>query len=199
MRAVTLLFWLLGSATTSSPRLHVDIVFEGAVLRPAFAAAIIDEAAVIWSPYGVDIHARSAGEPDRSDAIELTVTFDEHADRRTAHGALGSILFVDDSPHTTIAMYPTTIAMMLSTATVLGRKGYEWLPAFGDLVLGRVVGRALAHEIGHFLLRSSHHSPQGLMRAKHSIEELAYPDRRPYALSADDMSHLVSAFDRVAR
>jgi hypothetical protein len=43
--------------------------------------------------------------------------------------------------------------------------------------MGRVLGRALAHEIGHYLLRSPDHSVTGLMRAQHSIAELMAEDR----------------------
>jgi len=38
---------------------------------------------------------------------------------------------------------------------------------------GALLGRALAHEVGHLLLRSPGHSPGGLMRAVWTDEELA--------------------------
>jgi hypothetical protein len=38
--------------------------------------------------------------------------------------------------------------------------------ALADLLLGRALGRALAHEIGHYLLGTARHSPHGLMRAQ---------------------------------
>ena len=41
----------------------------------------------------------------------------------------------------------------------LNNRNFDDSPqALRDRVLGRVTGRALAHEIGHFLLRSSGHS-----------------------------------------
>src|SRR5205807_1942177 len=52
----------------------------------------------------------------------------------------------------------------------------EQLPnAFADIVLTRMLGRALAHEIGHYLLGTKDHSPFGLMRARFVPREMAYP------------------------
>jgi hypothetical protein len=56
--------------------------------------------------------------------------------------------------------------------------------------MGRVLGRALAHEIGHFLLRSRNHSKVGLMRANPSVPDLIGRDRQTFFLSADDGKRL---------
>jgi hypothetical protein len=64
--------------------------------------------------------------------------------------------------------------------------------AIHDAAVGRALGRALAHEIGHFLLRTRQHSPTGLMQAMHSISALIGTDRRPFVLSADDVARLGS-------
>ena len=40
-----------------------------------------------------------------------------------------------------------------------------------ELLLGRTMGRALAHEMGHYLLASKVHTSRGLMRANHSAYE----------------------------
>jgi hypothetical protein len=50
---------------------------------------------------------------------------------------------------------------------VVPGKSLRSLPtALADLMLGRALGRALAHEIGHYLLGTARHSPHGLMRAQ---------------------------------
>jgi hypothetical protein len=53
-------------------------------------------------------------------------------------------------------------------------------------------GRALAHEIGHFLLRSRHHSAAGLMRARQSAYDLVSVDRRGFTLTAEEEARLLS-------
>jgi hypothetical protein len=46
-----------------------------------------------------------------------------------------------------------------------------------DAALGRIIGRALAHEIGHYLLGSTGHASTGLMRAALPDEDLVAPGR----------------------
>ena len=53
-----------------------------------------------------------------------------------------------------------------------------------ELVLGRVLGRAVAHEVGHFLLGSREHAPFGLMRASHRIEHLMEPADSMFRVAA---------------
>ena len=48
----------------------------------------------------------------------------------------------------------------------------DWLAATGKAVRADVLGRAIAHEIGHQILGSNAHSPRGLMRETWTAEEL---------------------------
>ena len=57
------------------------------------------------------------------------------------------------------------------------------LPAIRQYKLGVVLGRAVAHEIGHYLLQSNAHSPYGLMRA--SIDAREFADLRTGAFRLD--------------
>jgi hypothetical protein len=57
------------------------------------------------------------------------------------------------------------------------------LPAMRQYKLGVVLGRAVAHEIGHYLLQSNAHSPYGLMRA--SIDAHEFADLRTGAFRLD--------------
>jgi hypothetical protein len=60
------------------------------------------------------------------------------------------------------------------------------LPAMRQYKLGVVLGRAVAHEIGHYLLQSNAHSPYGLMRA--SIDAREFADLRTGAFRLDRQS-----------
>ena len=57
------------------------------------------------------------------------------------------------------------------------------LPAVRQYKLGVVLGRAVAHELGHYLLQSNAHSPYGLMRA--SIDAREFADLRTGAFRLD--------------
>ena len=84
---------------------------------------------------------------------------------------------------------PDAIAALVST-TRFGTEDVFSPSAFRDLVLGRALGRALAHEIGHFLLRSRVHSAAGLMRAIQPVSDLVAPDRHDFSLSPDQVTRL---------
>jgi hypothetical protein len=54
------------------------------------------------------------------------------------------------------------------------------------VVLSRLLGRAIAHEVGHLLLPRRGHSPTGLMRAPWAFEELTEDRREDWVFSPMD-------------
>jgi hypothetical protein len=54
-----------------------------------------------------------------------------------------------------------------------------------DYRLGLVLGRAVAHEIGHFLLATTTHADRGLMRASVDAREFAAMDGHAFTLDRD--------------
>jgi hypothetical protein len=177
---------------SSPPRLQVDIVFDGPPMPRKLEASVIEEIALIWAAYGVGVQTSSASDVRRDSAVRLAVMLADRPDARVAPEALGSIVFVDDVPKPTIAMYPTVIAELVAKATLNGSYSHEWPVAFHDVIVARVLGRALAHEIGHFLLRSRNHSAVGLMQASQSLRDLIAPNRERFVLSADEVTRLAS-------
>jgi len=61
--------------------------------------------------------------------------------------------------------------------------------------LGVVLGRAVAHEIGHYLLRTSSHAPQGLMRARIDAQEFADVHSQSFRLDRMARAHLAQLAD----
>jgi hypothetical protein len=188
--ASALLLCLLELAA-SPPRIRVDIVFEGTRMQPRREVSAMEEVARIWANYGVDIRRANPDDTQWDGALRLTVVLVDYHNPRVAGDVLASISFSDDLPRPTIVMYPTSIATLVSTTTLFGRSASEWSIDFRELILGRVLGRALAHEIGHFLLRSPQHSAAGLMRAQPPVSDLIDPRRQHFALSADEVKRLV--------
>ncbi len=177
----------LGLTATAPPRARVliDLVFDSP-MRPLLEASAMNEVAAIWSAYAVDVRTLGPDDAARDGAIRLDVVLAYDADRRRAEGALGSIRFLDEVPEPVIVMYPNTIAALVQSGPLNGRSFNDWPSAYRDLMLGRVFGRALAHEIGHFLLRSSVHADVGLMRPRHPVPLLVAPDRQRFVLTPDE-------------
>ena len=69
----------------------------------------------------------------------------------------------------------------------------DWLAARAKRDRTEVLGRAIAHEVGHLMLGSNDHSPAGLMRAVWTIDELARNRQRDWQFSADQRTHLRNA------
>jgi hypothetical protein len=172
------------------PHLRVDITIQGVSAPPAFVTAAIEEAADIWAAYGVDVRMPDPNDVEHDRAVRLAVTL-ASPKQQMATGTLGSIEFSDDAPEPAIKLYPAAASALID-AVASSRRENTWPAAPRDRVLARVLGRALAHEIGHFLLRSKSHSRAGLMRAEHIGTDLMAPDNRGFALSADEVRRLRS-------
>ena len=143
----------------------------------------------------MEIRSVAPHDAGRAGAVRLTIVRAEQPPPRMAYNALGSIGFVEDSPQPVIMMYPQAIADLIAETSLQGRREPEWPVLFRELVLGRVFGRALAHEIGHFLLRSREHSIAGLMRANQSGFDLVSVDRHTFALLPGEVTRLASSVD----
>jgi hypothetical protein len=89
-------------------------------------------------------------------------------------------------------MYPNAVVALVASAKLNDHPDTEWPTALRDWVHGRVLGRALAHEIGHFLLRSRRHSDVGLMRPRQSVFDLVAAGRQTFTLSASETTRLFS-------
>jgi hypothetical protein len=63
----------------------------------------------------------------------------------------------------------------------------------GGLDAAELLGRAMAHEVGHLLLRAAGHSPTGLMRAVWADAELTENRREDWVFSPQDRRQLRAA------
>jgi hypothetical protein len=63
-----------------------------------------------------------------------------------------------------------------------------------DAYLARVLGRALAHEVGHYLMGSKLHTARGLMRAEHTSAEFFGPERDAFRIDANERQRMAARF-----
>jgi len=192
IRLAAFLLSVVPPPVSTHPRLPVDIIFEGQPMPRQLEAAAMAEVTAIWAPYGVDVRASDPDEPGRDGAVRLAVVLLDRPAGSMVAETLGSIRFLDGVPEPRIAIYPNAIASLVSTTRFSGVDSGEWPSALRDSILGRVTGRALSHELGHFLLRARHHSPNGLMRAGLFVRDLMSVDGRPFFLSTDEAALISS-------
>jgi len=74
-------------------------------------------------------------------------------------------------------------ALMASARGVVGIID-QMPPVQRENLLGRAMGRVLAHELGHFLLASKVHTPRGLLKAQRTTAELFTPERGGFKIDA---------------
>jgi hypothetical protein len=155
-------------------------------MPPRVQAFALRETALIWGPYDVDIHTIGADE-QRGDAVRLTVVFADRPGRNISAKALAVIQFARDHPEPSIVVYPGRVATLVDKTASGDSASMKMSPMFRDFLVGRALGRALAHEIGHYLLRSRAHSEHGLMRGQQLSSDLVAADRRGFGLSHDEI------------
>ena len=184
--AFALLLTLAGRSTGHT-LLHVDIAIDRGTVSQRSIDTAIEEAAVIWRPYGIDVRAVTWDRPS-IDTIRLMVRVVGSRTADVTAGAIGSIAFAQETPRPYVTLFADDAWKMITAAEGEGVRA--WSPAYHDRIEGRTLGRALAHEVGHYLLRMRGHSGSGLMRAEHSIPSLIANDRHPFRLSPRDAANL---------
>jgi hypothetical protein len=175
-----------GDAPRPPVRLHLvdraGLTFEARdeLKREALAPWRAAGAAVEWAAR-LPVLPAGLGEPK-----DVYVVVDADAQHTTDGRPLpmASILFVKGQPTTHITVHAGYVARRLATLRLADRPLAEQPRMLRDRILGRVLGRAVAHEVGHFLTGSSEHAEAGLMRASHRIDHLVAPGHAAFEVAA---------------
>lgn len=142
---------------------------------PMLQHAIVDEAAAIWKPLGVSVQdSRHAANSTCVREVHLFIT-DDPPRTYASDERLGWIRFGSNGEPESLIHLSRTAAFDLMAASATLRERPD---AYREIVLGRMLGRALAHELGHYLSASKRHTQGGLMRAQWSTDLLVAVDRR---------------------
>lgn len=173
------------------PRLFVVVHAEG---RAAADAPLVSAATAlardIWRPY-VDVAFGHAGDVWRTfeaDRLDLIVT-----DRLLARGessGLGWIQFVDDRPASTITVSTTAAERLMQASSWSGAPLTRLPVAVRRQFMTRALGRSIAHELGHYLLRSKRHARRGLMRDHLTADDIMETRHVKDRLEAQDLERL---------
>jgi hypothetical protein len=168
-------------------------VFAPADVPESFVDRVFAEVEAIWGPTGIAFDWHRIGSTDAVHA-ELGVTIDERKDGFVTHpDALGWIAFSHDGPGSCIHL-----SRGRAEALITSRLG-DRTPFTHEVLVGRALGRALSHELGHYLLQSKAHTPRGLMRAVWPSEQIFSNDRQGFELSAEQREAAARRVDQDER
>jgi hypothetical protein len=172
-------------SSPATPPMIVTVVSAGEI-PSRLVAAVLAEADTIWRPGGVTFSWRrvppvqatsplNERAPYLSNTLHLTIG-DERGRGRDGRLPLGWIVFDDVTvPQQEIYLsHANAQAMMDSAAGVVGIVN-QMPQSQRETLLARAMGRALAHELGHYLLASKAHTERGLMKAVLTAVELFQP------------------------
>jgi hypothetical protein len=164
---------------------RVEVMLTTAPTLAAGArASMVNEAADIWRQQGVALDWLSATDvrPAAPNRLRVLVVPSRPAPARPDEPFAVGELVRPERGHP-VALISIDSAQRL-VRSLRGRAGYE-LIAIDERRLGVVLGRALAHEIGHYLLGTHTHATNGLMRPQ--FDALEFTDLRvgTFALDTD--------------
>lgn len=170
-------------------------VYNQSRLSDANLTALLDVSRHIWLRYGVAI------EPVTSlDAVTVVMSGDQ---RRPAaidgRSVLGETLFTRNHATPYIRLW-LGAAEHVAAVTPTGATPFNMLPdERRESTLAQMMGVALAHELGHYLLDTEKHSTRGLLQAAISVRELQHPVLGRLELTRSQQQLMCSAAQTSAR
>ena len=207
--ATSMAAMLAGSPDPAAPR-PVDIptvtisVHSAPAISPVVIDRTLEEASAIWRPTGVTfkwqkeaaVHAEA--NPPRPTRPRVLID-DQRGTPRGAASPMGWVNFVGDEPDGDIHIsHANAERFVLSVGGVDGASR-RMTPAERFLLLSRTLGRALAHEIGHYLLRSREHTTNGLMKGRRTIQEFIDRQRRGFEIDTLQRDAIVRRIRELVR
>jgi hypothetical protein len=166
---------VVAGSTSISVGVTAPAGLSESLLRRIFA-----EAEAIWEPVGItfDWHPVEATETPRQLALTIENPHNRPADWQAP---LGWISFAAESPDCRIHLSQASAEELVRrTPTAL-----DIMFSAHERLLGRALGRAFSHELGHYILKSKEHTSQGLMRATWPSEQLLSVDRSRFELTRE--------------
>jgi hypothetical protein len=165
----------------SSSRLDV-LLTTAPTLSDSARTSMMNEAAAIWRQHGVVIDwlPPAIVRPVAHHRLRVLIVQKRLLAEKTAEPIAVGELVRPPNGHPVAVISIEGARQMV--ASVRGRAGYE-LITVDERRLGIVLGRALAHEIGHYLLDTHTHARSGLMRPQ--FNALEFTDLRDGTFALD--------------
>jgi hypothetical protein len=156
---------------------------------------MIEEAAAIWTPYHVVVSpVLTTARPQEARGRWITLIFrNEPANQRSGGApggrrAIASLVFVGDTPGDVMYVsFETALQTVGNTPFAKGTASVQ------QRLVARLLGRAVAHELGHYLLASKRHSKDGLMRASFDWRDATWNAPGQFRLSPDQAALVTDA------
>jgi hypothetical protein len=129
----------------------------------------------VWAPYGISFCWSDGSAGCEGVAVHLRVlvtgTIEPARELTPARQAVGQIQFDRTGPGRIIRLSLDGARRLVEEAVLGDRRLGDWPASTVDTLVSRVLGRALAHEIGHCIFGSRAHTTTGLMAGSFRPDE----------------------------
>jgi hypothetical protein len=158
-------------------------------ITPLVVDGMLKEALAIWGPTHLALQwhlADPRNAPAEAHSVRVILN-DRVGAAHATQRPLGWIAFsASGAPRPVIELSRGNAIWMLD-ANAIDRE----LPTRGrEMLLERALGRALAHELGHYLLAMKSHTSDGLMRAVHSRDDFFSMSRASFQPNRQELAML---------
>jgi hypothetical protein len=144
----------------------------------------------IWKPYGVSVEPST--ERGAITVVVVRTPNQDSSDLRPK--VLGDTLFTEGHATPYIRLWPANAEALANASEMDGRTFTSRTRDEQHAILLQMLGVALAHELAHYLLDTSRHSAEGLLRESLGVNELAFPNPGHLRLTTQQRQLLVSRF-----
>jgi hypothetical protein len=145
----------------------------------------------IWAPYGVTLEGMVEPCKTAGDGPKLKVRIRKMENVRPVgipRGTLGNIYFVAGRPTPLIDLWADEAIRVMGGNHVTLNQGLT--DPRTRVEMGRLLGRSLAHELGHYLLGSRVHTEAGLMRRVYDQQDGKTKTRGCFSLDEEQVAAL---------
>jgi hypothetical protein len=181
---------------------HVSVDQDGG-LSADRVRLVIDQIREIWQNAGVDVTSGRYGEASHPGQalVSLRILRILPPSGGTRAGPTLAWVALDKSGHLTPYMFVSlpAISSVVSMSEFAGYPVKGLAPRIRDELIARAIGRAAAHELGHYLLQRAGHQTEGLMRPAYALRDLVGDWLQPFMVSVNDQLAVRNEIATIAR
>ena len=166
---------------------HVSIDQDGG-LPVAQLYEALNQMQRIWRAAGIKLTTGRYGEPPGYGGATVSLRLLGTGARRIDGGTVLAWVSPTESgpPAPILFVSLQGIRELLEPVEFRGRPLKQRPDAIRDRFIAMAIGRAAAHELGHFLRGERQHTTQGLMRARYKTNDLIGDSLVPFQVPADE-------------
>jgi hypothetical protein len=159
----------------------------GVSIRERGATMVLAESQAIWIQHGIGIRETKQSGALCDRLIEVKGDQEALAEDETSESALGWVPFVEGRARNVVFLRVRRAHLLVNALSPGPRP-----EGLTELLLAKLLGRTLAHELGHLLLNSRSHGKSGLMRQRYRAGEVLSLQTAAYTLSALERAQLAA-------